>query len=88
MINYRQADLADNPVFYISSRLVWPAAGITRVRRHRGPVEVYHEEDKAEGLAKYQLRDFSVIQRHVALVAVVNSLLRAAQHAPDLRDQL
>jgi len=67
---------------------VWQAAGITRIRRHRWPVEVYHEEGKAEGLDQYQLRNFSAIQRHVALVAVVYSLLRAAQHDPDLRDQL
>ena len=34
VINYRQADLSDNPTFYISNRLVWQAAGITRIRRH------------------------------------------------------
>jgi len=88
VINYRQADLSDTPTFFISNRLAWQAAGITRIRRHRWPVEVYHEEGKAEGLDDYQLRDFSAIQRHVALVAVVYSLLRAAQHDPDLRDQL
>ena len=88
VINYRQADLSDNPTFFISNRLVWQAAGITRIRRHRWPVEVYHEEGKAEGLDQYQLRDFSAIQRHVALVAVVYSLLRAAQHDPDLRELL
>lgn len=88
VINYRQADLADNPTFFISNRLVWQAHGITRIRRHRWPVEVYHEEGKAEGLDQYQLRSFSAIQRHVALVAVVYSLLRAAQHDPDLHEQL
>jgi len=88
VINYRQADLSDNPTFFNSNRLIWQAAGITRIRRHRWPVEVYHEEGKAEGLDQYQLRDFGAIQRHVALVAVVYSLLRAAQHDPDLRDQL
>jgi len=88
VINYRQADLSDNPTFFISNRLVWQAEGITRIRRHRWPVEVYHEEGKAEGLDQYQLRDFEAIQRHVALVAVVYSLLRAAQHDPDLRAQL
>lgn len=88
VINYRQANLADNPTFFISNRLVWQATGITRIRRHRWPVEVYHEEGKAEGLDQYQLRNFSAIQRHVALVAVVYSLLRAAQHDPDLREQL
>ncbi len=88
VINYRQADLSDTPTFFISNRLVWQAAGITRIRRHRWPVEVYHEEGKAEGLDEYQLRDFGAIQRHVALVAVVYSLLRAAQHDPDLRELL
>jgi hypothetical protein len=88
VINYRQADLSDNPTFYISNRLIWHATGITRIRRHRWPVEVYHEEGKAEGLDKYQLRDFGAIQRHVALVAVVYSLLRAAQHDHDLRAKL
>ena len=88
VINYRQVDLSDTPTFFISNRLVWQAAGITRIRRHRWPVEVYHEEGKAEGLDQYQLRDFSAIQRHIALVAVVYSLLRAAQHDPDLRKLL
>ena len=88
VINHREADLSDNPVYYMSNQLIWHAAGITRIRRHRWPVEVYHEEGKAEGLDQYQLRDFSAIERHVALVAVVYSLLRAAQHDPDLREQL
>jgi len=88
VINHRQADLTDNPVLLMSNRLIWHAPGITRIRRHRWPVEVYHEEGKAEGLDQYQLRDFEAIQRHVALVAVVYSLLRAAQHDPTLRDKL
>jgi hypothetical protein len=39
-------------------------------------------------LDQYQLRDFSAIERHVALVAVVYSILRAAQQDSDLREQL
>jgi hypothetical protein len=88
VINYRQADLSDNPIFLISNRLYWHAPGITRIRRHRWPVEVYHEEGKAEGLDQYQLRSFGAIQRHVALVAVVYSILRAAQHDPALQEKL
>jgi len=88
VINYRQADLGDNPLYLISNRLVWQAAGITRIRRHRWSVEVYHQEGKAEGLDRYQLRDWKAIQRHIALVAVVYSLLRAAQHDFDLRAKL
>jgi hypothetical protein len=88
VINHRKADLSDNPIFLLSNRLSWQAAGITRIRRHRWPVEVYHEEGKAEGLDQYQLRDFEAIERHVALVAVVYSMLRAAQHDPLLRASL
>ena len=72
----------------MSNRLYWQAPGITRIRRHRWPVEVYHEEGKAEGLDQYQLRDFQAIERHVAFVAVVYSLLHAAQHDPALRNKL
>jgi hypothetical protein len=88
VISHRQADLSDNPAFFISNRLFWQAAGLLRIRRHRWPVEVYHEEGKAEGLDQYQLRDFGGIERHVALVVVVYSILRAAPHDPDLREQL
>jgi hypothetical protein len=88
VINYRQADVTDNPVFYISNQLHWQAPGITRIRRHRWPVEVYHEEGKAEGLDQYQVRDFQAIERHIGLVAVVYSLLRAAQHDPALQHKL
>ena len=75
-------------MFYIANRLVWQAAGITRIRRHRWPVEVYYEEGKAEGLDQYQLRDFGAIEKHVALIAVVYSLLRAAQQDPPFRERL
>jgi hypothetical protein len=80
VISHRQADLSDKPVFTNSNRLYWQATGIMRIRRHRWPVEVYHEEGKAEGLDQYQVRDFEAIYRHIALVAVTYSLLRAAPH--------
>lgn len=88
VINHRQADLSDKSIFLMSNRLIWQAPGITRIRRHRWPIEVYYEEGKAEGLDQYQLRGFEAIGRHVALVAVVYSLLRAAQHDRALRDKL
>jgi hypothetical protein len=88
VINYRQADLSDSPLCLISNCLHWQAPGITRIRRHRWPVEVYHEEGKAEGLDQYQVRDFQAIERHIGLVAVVYSLLRAVQHDPALRHKL
>jgi hypothetical protein len=82
VINYRQADLSDQPVYYNSNRFLWQAAGIIRIRRHRWPVEVYYQEGKAEGLDQYQVRDFQAISRHIGLVAVTYSLLRAAPHDP------
>jgi hypothetical protein len=80
VMNHRQADLSDTATFFISNQLNWQAPGITRIRRHRWPVEVYHEEGKADGLDQYQVRDFDAIYRHIALVAVTYSLLRAAHH--------
>ena len=88
VINFREADLTGKPVFYICNRLRWQAKGITAVRRHRWPVEVYYEEGKAEGLDQYQLRSFEGVSRHIALVSVVYSLLRAAQQDTVLRDNL
>jgi DDE superfamily endonuclease len=88
VINHRKADLSDSAVYFISNQLKWQAGGITRIRRHRWPVEVYHEEGKADGLDQYQVRDFEAISRHIALVAVTYSLLRAAQHDEALLHKL
>ncbi|MEK7372879.1 MAG: transposase [candidate division NC10 bacterium] len=88
VINHQQQDLSDTPRFFISNRLPWHAATLTRIRRHRWPVEVYHEEGKADGLAHYQVRNFEAIGKHIALVAVTYSLLRAAPHDPTLLRRL
>ena len=88
VINFDQPDLSDSPSFYNSNRLIWQSVGITRIRRHRWPVEVYHEEGKAEGLDKYQVRDFQAIFRHIGLVAVAYSLLRATPHDKALLHKL
>jgi hypothetical protein len=88
VINFSQPDLSDTPRFYNSNRLMWQSVGITRIRRHRWPVEVYHEESKEEGLDKYQLRDFQAISRHIGLVAVAYSLLHATPHDSALLHKL
>lgn len=88
VIRYRKEDLSDDPVFLISNRLTWHASGIVRIYRHRWPVEVYHEESKAEGLDQYQIRDFKAIKRHVALVIVAYSLLQCARHDSELLSRL
>jgi len=88
VINFNEPDLSDSPSFYNSNRLIWQSGGITRIRRHRWPVEVYHEEGKAEGLDKYQVRDFQAISRHIGLVAVAYSLLRATPHDEALLHKL
>ena len=46
------------------------------------------QEGKAEGLDKYQVRGFETIFRHIALVAVTYSLLRAAPHDEALLHKL
>jgi hypothetical protein len=88
VINFNESDLSGSPSFYNSNRLIWQSVGITRIRRHRWPVEVYHEEGKAEGLDKYQVRDFQAISRHIGLVAVAYSLLRATPHDEALLHKL
>lgn len=88
VINHRCQDLSDAAMFFISNRLHWQAVGITRIRRHRWPVEVYHEEGKSDGLDQYQVRDFQAIYKHITFVAVTYSLLRAAQHDVALHDKL
>jgi hypothetical protein len=54
VINSDRPDLSDKPNFYVSNRLYRNAEGITHIRRHRWPVEVYHQQGKEEGLDKYQ----------------------------------
>jgi hypothetical protein len=88
VINFNTSDLSDAPSFYNSNRLYWQSVGITRIRRHRWPVEVYHEEGKEEGLDKYQVRDLQAIARHIGLVAVAYSLLRATPHDEALLHKL
>lgn len=77
-----------NPRFFISNRLHWNASGICRISRHRWPVEVFHQEGKAEGLDQYQLRNFTAIQRHVALVVVIYSMLQRARYDQTLLPKL
>jgi hypothetical protein len=88
VINHQHEDLSDTATYFISNKLNWQARGITRIRRHRWPVEVYHQEGKAEGLDQYQVRTTQAIYRHIALVAVTYSLLRAAPHDRVLLDKL
>jgi len=88
VINHRKADLSDAALYFICNKLQWQAGGITRIRRHRWPVAVSHEEGKADGLDQYQVRDFEAISRQIALVAVTSSLLRAAPHDAALLHKL
>ncbi len=67
VINHQEPDLSDSPCYFLSNRLKWQATNITRIRRHRWPVEVYHEEGKADGLDQYQVRDFEAIGKHIPL---------------------
>jgi len=76
VISFLKEDLSDRPNFSISNRLDWHASGILRIRRHRWPVETYHQEGKVEGLEDYQVRIDKGVQTHIALVAVAFSMLK------------
>ena len=80
VISYRKPDLSDEPYLLICNQHTWRPAGILNVYRRRWPVEVYHEEGKAEGLDKYQIRPLQAIYKHIACVNVVYSLLHAARY--------
>lgn len=88
VINFKEENLSDEPKFIISNRLTWHSAGITRIYRHRWHIEVYHEEAKDEGLAKYQLRDFEAIKKHIALVITAYSYLQRFRFDQELLQQL
>jgi len=88
LISFQKEDLSDAARVYISNSLTWRVQQITRVGRHRWPVEEYHKEGKAEGLDQYQIRNFKGIYKHIALVALTYSLLKYAQHDQAFLDQL
>lgn len=88
VISFLKEDLSDRPRISISNRRDWYASGILRIRSHRWPVETYHQEGKAEGLDKYQLRNHKAIQTYIALVVVAFSMLKRAVHDEDLLSSL
>ena len=84
VIAFGYEDFRDAPWFTISNRLHWHASGILRIRRHRWPIETFHQEGKDEGLDKYQLRHFTAIRTHVAFVSVAYTMLKRAIHDDEL----
>jgi hypothetical protein len=84
VISFLREDLSDRPTFTISNRLDWYPSGILRIRRHRWPIETYHQEAKAEGLQAYQVRNDKAIQTYICLVIVAFSMLKASLHNPSL----
>lgn len=88
LISHTEEDLSDTARMFISNQLHWQVQQITRVGRHRWPIEVYHKEGKAEGLDKYQVRDFTAIEKHVSMVITVYSLLKHAQYDDALLQNL
>ena len=84
VISFLKEDLSSKPIFSITNRLDWYPSGILRIRRHRWPVETYHQEGKVEGLEKYQVRNDKAIQTYIALVVVAFSMLKCTVHDDDL----
>lgn len=88
VISFLKEDLTDRPNLTISNRTDWNASGILRIRRHRWPVETYHQEGKVEGLEKYEARNYKAIQTHIALITVAFSMLKFLIHDDDLLSEL
>lgn len=84
VIAFNKKELTGTPYFVITNRLNWYPSGILRQRRGRWPVETYHQEAKAEGLDKYQVRNLEAIQSYIAFVVVTYSILQCAIHDDDL----
>ena len=84
VIAFHKKELTGTPYYVISNRLDWNPSGILRMRRHRWPVETYHQEAKAEGLDEYQVRNFKAIQSYIAFVVVTYSMLKRAVHDQNL----
>lgn len=80
VVFFFKEDLSGKPNFVIANRLSWYPSGILRIRRHRWPVETYHQEGKAEGLEEYQVRNFEAVQTHIAFVAVAYCMLKCTAH--------
>jgi hypothetical protein len=88
VISFLKEDLSDRPNFSITNRLDWYPSGILRIRRHRWPVETYHQEGKVEGLEKYQVRNEKAIQTYIALVVVAFSMLKCTVYDDDLLSKI
>jgi len=88
VISFRKEDLTDMPKFTIVNRLDWHPISILQNRRHRWPVETFHQEGKAEGLEKYQARNYRAIQTYIALVIVTFCMLKCAIQDDDLRNEI
>jgi DDE superfamily endonuclease len=88
VISFKKQDLSDKPFFSISNRLHWFASGILRIRRHRWPIESFHQEGKAEGLDKYQLQNFDGITSHISFVSIAYTMLKRAVYDFDLLSAL
>jgi hypothetical protein len=84
VISYKNGQFNGTPRFSISNRTHWHASGILRIRRHRWPIETFHQEGKNEGLDKYQLRDLKAIRVHVTFVSTAYTMLKRAAHDDEL----
>lgn len=78
VISFKKQDLSDRPRFTIAGRLDWHPKTILRHRRHRWPVETFHQEGKVEGLEDYQARNDKAIQTHITLIVVTYCMLKCA----------
>ena len=88
VISFTRKDLTDMPRFTIVNRLDWHPVSILQNRRHRWPVETFHQEGKAEGLYKYQVRNYRAVQTYIGLVVVAFCMLKCAIQDDALQNEI
>ena len=82
VISFKDADLSGTPKFFVCNNKQWNAAKILSLGRHRWPVEPFYEISKGLlGLDSYELRDFTGVEKHWALVFFAYSIVKL--HNPD-----
>ena len=86
-IIYDNPDKKGNPIYSFTNMLVWNARKILSVRMHRWDIEPFHEQIKQFlGAEDSQLQTEQGVRKHLALVFVVNSLLKSIDLSSPIGD--
>ena len=86
-IIYSKPDKEGNPIYVFTNMLWWNAKKLLTVRLHRWDIEPLHEQIKQFlGAETSQLRTENGVRKHLALVFVMNSLLKSIELSSPIGD--